>query len=416
MNALIFFPRRNLASSSPAAFPRPEVSGFRLTRFFFLLFVINTCLLASPLGGEENPDEDWRQKNENLKERFEAPAAGNSGTLKAADSEKLKRQAANTFGSGHPWYASALNNHAAVLFRNSNWEEAENLWREALEIKTRVWGKDSPRRLIILLNLAKLKKTTGEYDEAAKFLTQAEAIRQANPELPKLQQAGVLYRQGEINQARGKYQTAIENMERALELAVAEIGGEAPLSLKISGRLGGLYRKTGQLDKAAKIIEQTYQAMKKMKKPGWQMGDILMARAVTLFSQKKLAGALESVQEAEKIYLKHLGEKHFKTANARANMAVIYFHSDQNEQARRYFDEAQKILTGLFPPEHPKLATLYNNLGEFNAARQKWKEAIQNYEKAEKIWAAKLPEDHPNLKLVRERLKEIRALPAAGAK
>src|SRR5215207_2957687 len=64
----------------------------------------------------------------------------------------------------------------AELYRAGRYQEAEPLWREALERGEREFGAQEPRTAQLLNNLAELYRATGRYAEAQPLLQRTIAI------------------------------------------------------------------------------------------------------------------------------------------------------------------------------------------------------------------------------------------------
>ena len=80
-------------------------------------------------------------------------------------------------GENHPDYATTLNN-LAELYRNmGQYEKAEPLYSQALEIRKRVLGEGHPDYALSLNNLAELYKDMGQYEKAEPLYLQALEIR-----------------------------------------------------------------------------------------------------------------------------------------------------------------------------------------------------------------------------------------------
>ncbi|WP_300016548.1 tetratricopeptide repeat protein [uncultured Roseobacter sp.] len=93
------------------------------------------------------------------------------------DAERLYREALEidrvTIGEGHPEHATRLNNLAGVLREQGRLEEAERLYREAIEIDRVAIGEEHPSYAIRLSNLARLVNEMGRSGEAEELYLRA---------------------------------------------------------------------------------------------------------------------------------------------------------------------------------------------------------------------------------------------------
>ena len=76
-------------------------------------------------------------------------------------------------GTDHPDYATSLNNLAELLRATGRYEEAEPLFREAMETTGKALGTDHPDYATSLNNLAGLLRDTGRYEEAEPLFREA---------------------------------------------------------------------------------------------------------------------------------------------------------------------------------------------------------------------------------------------------
>ncbi|MFG5383438.1 tetratricopeptide repeat protein [Yoonia sp. R2-816] len=81
-----------------------------------------------------------------------------------------------TIGERHPDYATRLNNLADVVKNQGRYEEAEGLFRDALEIDRATIGEGHPDYAIRLNNLAGVIADQGRHEEARKLYEEALAI------------------------------------------------------------------------------------------------------------------------------------------------------------------------------------------------------------------------------------------------
>ncbi len=163
-----------------------------------------------------------------------------------------------TIGEGHPSYATRLNNLAGVVEAQGRFEEAEGLYRQAQEITRATMGEGHPSYAIRLNNLALVVQAQGRFEEAEGLYREALKIDRAtigegHPgyaiNLNNL--AGVVEAQGRFEEAEGLYL-------EALEIGRATIGEWHP---EYAVRLGNLGQLLGQQGKAADAREMLQQGM-----------------------------------------------------------------------------------------------------------------------------------------------------------
>ena len=111
-------------------------------------------------------------------------------------------------GKEHPSTLTSKGNLAGVLESNGEHGKAETMYREVLEVRERVLGKEHPSTLTSKNNLAGVLTSKGEYDKAATMFREVMEAQERvlGPEHPstlssKGNLAGVLAREGEYDKA-----------------------------------------------------------------------------------------------------------------------------------------------------------------------------------------------------------------------
>jgi tetratricopeptide (TPR) repeat protein len=69
-------------------------------------------------------------------------------------------------GKEHPSTLNSMNNPALVLGDQGKYEEAEQMHRQALQLKEKVLGKEHPDTLKSINNLAVVLRNQEKYEEA----------------------------------------------------------------------------------------------------------------------------------------------------------------------------------------------------------------------------------------------------------
>ena len=175
--------------------------------------------------------------------------------------EKLIATANTEYGAEHDNYAKALNEHALTLKDTGRYDEAEPLYRQAIEIGKDTLGVAHPAYAIYLNNLAGLLKDTGRYDEAEPLYRQAVEITKAtlgatHPTYSKSLNnlAGLLHIQDRYDEAEPLFLQATEFRKTAL--------GERHPDYGVSlWWLAELYRKTNREEQAKPLFRQVIEIL-----------------------------------------------------------------------------------------------------------------------------------------------------------
>jgi tetratricopeptide (TPR) repeat protein len=179
------------------------------------------------------------------------------------DAEPLYRQALEiterTLGPDHPDYATRLNNLAGLLQDTARYDAAEPLYRQALEIREKTLGLDHPDYAIRLNNLAELLRVTGRYDAAEPLYRQALEITEKTlgPDHPAY--AIRLNNLALLLQATGRYDAAEPLHRQALEIGEKTLGADHPDYATDLNNLAVLYAYMKRFDAAEPLMAQAVQ-------------------------------------------------------------------------------------------------------------------------------------------------------------
>ncbi|RKL04917.1 hypothetical protein BFJ70_g17166 [Fusarium oxysporum] len=201
-------------------------------------------------------------------------------------------------GKEHPDTLSSMNNLALVLRKIGKYEEAEKMHRETLEAREKVLGKEHPSTLSSMNNLALVLGNMGEYEEAEKMHRETLELKEKvlGKEHPSTLSsmnnlALVLGNMGEYKEAEKMYRETLEAREKVL-------GKEHPSTLGSMNNLATVLRKIGEYEEAEKMHRETLEAREKV---------LGKEHPSTLGSMNNLALVLKKIgkyEEAEKMHRK----------------------------------------------------------------------------------------------------------------
>lgn len=133
---------------------------------------------------------------------------------------ELRKEA---LGKDHPVTLDSMNNLALVLDSQGKYEEAKQMHRQILEIRETVLGKDHPDTLNSMYNLAVVLCNVGRYEEAEQMRRQEwklteEALGKEHPDtLVSMNNLGVVLENlGKYEAAEHMYRQILEIREQAL--------------------------------------------------------------------------------------------------------------------------------------------------------------------------------------------------------
>ena len=180
------------------------------------------------------------------------------GQFEAA--EALYRQAleidAKTTGTAHPAYATHLNNLAGVVQARGRYPEAEMLFLKALEIGAKTIGTTHPDYGTNLNNLALVIKAQGRLPEAETLYRQAAEISANSIGTAHPAYATRLNNLAGVVQAQGRFPEAEMLLRKALEIDAKSVGTAHPDYATDLSNLAGVVQARGRDSEAETLYRQ----------------------------------------------------------------------------------------------------------------------------------------------------------------
>ena len=292
---------------------------------------------------------------------------------------------------------------------------------------------DEAQRFNALLALARLRRQTGAYEEAATLLDDAEGLLEGGSVAAH---STLLVERGELNREQAQFEPARTAFEQALaidrdRLAPAKdiardlyrlgtlefSAGDNELGLDLlrqaaarlddsdSGNttqyasirhdIGVMLIQRGELDEARRVLEGAKSLRQRL------LGDKHPDLAVTL---KELAGIARQQginDAAERMYLEALainesmlGSEHPETANNLNSLAVFYRGLERDELALEYGLRALAGASKAYGPGHPTVGLMTVNVGSMQRMLGQLDDALVSTNDGLDILVAALGEDH----------------------
>jgi tetratricopeptide (TPR) repeat protein len=183
-----------------------------------------------------------------------ATSKGNS-----ADAEALQRRAvalANLDPAlGPASVAPAMNGLAKALIDQGRTREGGRFAARALALYERVEGERHAEIVEALVNVAAVRATEGDLDEAAALLRRATRVAELENARPVLKAAAAA-NLGGLWMSQGRYQDAEPLLERAVDLGEQAVGAGHPGLVRPVQMLADCYRLRGRFAEAAVLYER----------------------------------------------------------------------------------------------------------------------------------------------------------------
>ncbi len=161
-----------------------------------------------------------------------------------------------TIGKDHPNYAIHLNNLAGVVQAQGRVEEAEALYRQAIEIGKATIGEDHPDYAIRLNNLAHVVGEQGRIEEAETLFRQAIKIDKATIGEHQPDYAIHLNNLANAVQAQDRFEEAEALYRQAIEIDKVTLGEDHPDYATDLNNLAVLVEAQGRVEQAETLYRR----------------------------------------------------------------------------------------------------------------------------------------------------------------
>jgi tetratricopeptide (TPR) repeat protein len=270
----------------------------------------------------------------------------------------------NRLGENHSDTLRDMANLAAAFYSQGRYKEAEKLEIQALEARKLSLGETHPDTLRSISNLAATFRSQGRYEEAEKLEIQVLEARKLSLGETHPDTLRSISNLAATFNYQGRYEEAEKLYLQALEAQKLSLGETHPDTLRSISNLAVTFYYQGRYEEAEKLHLQALEARK------ISLGE---AHPDTLRSIASLASTFygqERYKEAEKLGLQalearkiSLGEAHPETLASMANLAASLYYQGRYEEAEKLYLqalEARKISLG---EAHPDTLTSMANLG-----------------------------------------------------
>ncbi len=337
-----------------------------------------------------------------------------------------------------PELRSSMLRAVGKVYENlGSYEEAEDLYQVALDLRTGLVGPTAASTAESLLDLGVLRRRRGDYAGADSLLAAALDLRGPGTSVPE--RADALREVGELRRLEGRLGEAHDLIRQALELRVSALGPDHPRVAADLSLLGVVARQRGEIDEAVAYHEAALDARRAHFGPVHvYVAESLRNLAIALhdagrYSEARLhyqealdmqvallgadhpglgptrnsfgallrtMGELEAAEEQYRLgtalQRAALGDSHPQLASSLANYAVVLRGLARTAEAEAIAREALAIRMGALEPDHPSVAQSLNILGLILREQGRFPEAAEVLARADTIYVARLGEDHPS--------------------
>lgn len=321
--------------------------------------------------------------------------------------EKAKIEARNIFGVDDPQYALILNNLAEIYRSMGEYEKAEPLYIQSLDIYEKGPGKNTPEYAASLNNLALLYHNRKEYSKAEPVYYQTleitkEMLGEKHPDYAQtLSSLASLYRETCL------YEKAELLFQQALDLKEEVLGKYHPEYAVSLNSMAILFQQTGKYEKARSLLLQAKDIRKKV------LGEAHPGYANSLDNLAKLYREMGEYNQAEQLHLQTLGiientqgKENCYYASIIDALALVYVEMGKYNKAESLYKQAMDIREKIFGQKHIEYASSLNNLGGLYQEIKEFGKSHELFQKALDLKEEILGKNHPDYLLALNNLAE----------
>jgi CHAT domain-containing protein/Tfp pilus assembly protein PilF len=239
---------------------------------------------------------------------------------------------------------------------------------------------------------AELLITQGKLNEAEKILS---SMQKKN--LSEFQQGIVLTTQGSLHMNKGRFDLALENLQKALDLFQKSGFQNTREAAQTLATLAIVYNSTGKYNQAEDnglmALQMRQQLFgEKSEEAAASLNDLGL-----VYTSTDPDKALEYYDKALPIYESLHGKNHPKIAIANTNTGFIYMKLELYGDAVNNFETALSIWRSIYPGGHPNEAFVLSNLGQTYVKMGNNKAAMEYFEKALAVYQKSYNGKHPDI-------------------
>jgi serine/threonine-protein kinase len=309
-----------------------------------------------------------------------------------------------THAPGSPELAGSLEEMGFVEFLASDFAAAEALLREAVALRRRLGGADSPELAFALNRLGTVLSEALQTPEPARLgeiealHREALAIYRRRPEPAGLGVSTALFQLAKVSRARGDLAQAEARIRQSLAVAAASLGETHPETLQARRFLAQILIARGALAPAEEQLRRTLAAQRRVLPAdhpdiAWTANDLGLVRV----RRGDFAGAEAQYRVALAFALDQRGAEHAETAIVLANLGAAVQEQGRLVEAAELHERALAIRRALYGERHVFVAQSLGNLARVRSAQGRHDEALDLARRSLALNRALLPADHHEL-------------------
>ncbi|MDN5204528.1 CHAT domain-containing protein [Fulvivirgaceae bacterium BMA10] len=209
---------------------------------------------------------------------------------------------------------------------------------------------------------------------------------------------------------QSKFETAEENLKRALSISVENFGESDSLVANCYSTLGFYYGKTSdyemQLASHKKSIDI---GIKTLGANHLTVAKYYGNYGVALSNKSDYKKALNSLETQKKIYIEKLPADHKDLTHTYNNLGQVYYRKGDFDKAIDHYEKTLAINLRHSPPDYFQIGAGHLNLGTTYQAKGEFNKALDHFRMTQEAFLRIFPENHRFLGLVNNNIGVVSA-------
>ncbi len=194
----------------------------------------------------------------------------------------------------------------------------------------------------------------------------------------------------------GDFKGALPHYDRALQLAVSEVGLSHPVIARLKRKVGSIWLALGKLNEAEKEFRHALEIDEQSLGFLHESVAVDLNNLAAIYEQRgERQLALEALERSLEITKRSSGDKSLEMATVRNNIAHVLSESGDFDGARAHLESALEVTLTRLGPDHPDVATRLNTLAGILRDQGDSASALDLFRRALQITRKSLGDEHP---------------------
>ncbi len=279
-------------------------------------------------------------------------------------------------------YLRTLSNLGLVNLTQGKSSEAEQYFKQSLEMSENTLGKESPAYIANLNNQAKLNQSLGKYNEAEKEFDAALAL--AEQEFGEgMQKAILLNNKAMLFQVIGRYNEAAELMQEAIassSKASKKIVSQSFDNRKFQVNLAFIYQLSGKYAEAETNFLEIKKVFENRKQTGnAEYAGLLNQLGILYIQMGKNDKVEELFKKSKEVYKTRYTEQNIYYAKVTNDLGNFYRMNARYEEAEAQLNKVLETRETLLGTNHPDYVKTQENLAILYWKTNRYEQAYMTY-------------------------------------